>query len=101
MKGMCKDCPDRATCKELCPRALAYAEQDYVARAEPPIGLAKWGSLVKPKDVKGLSPRERQRHIIELHLDGKTDEAIAWHMECSRPYVDKVLRKFGYRKNKK
>ena len=33
-KGLCGRCPKRADCKDLCPEALRYAEQDSVKEME-------------------------------------------------------------------
>jgi hypothetical protein len=34
LKRTCESCPDRLRCRELCPDAMAYAEQDYVGLQE-------------------------------------------------------------------
>ena len=35
-----------------------------------------------------------KRLIIALHVDGKNEMEIAYHLPCSQPYIHKIITKF-------
>ena len=40
------------------------------------------------------NPATLKKLIIELHLDGKNEMEIAYHLPCSQPYIHKIITKF-------
>lgn len=98
MKGLCDNCPRRATCTELCAEAQKYANQDFVARREIRFHVIPPGKeLPDPVRPRELSTSKRKALIVALYNDGRNISDIAWHVECRRQYVQQVLRKAGLR----
>ena len=77
-----------------------YVNQDYIKRTE---------KFSNPKQIANIFdgdicfPYKRiisslKREIILLYLSGKSDVDIAWHVNCSKQYVGKILETFGYKR---
>ena len=83
-KDLCTTCPHRTTCKSLCSKALAWADQDYVGEQRIPIPK-NWQFRVP------TNPEEIAMEAFLLRKQGKSYEDIAIHLECSEHFLREVL----------
>lgn len=98
---LCKDCPKKNQCQELCPEMEAYANQDAVEWAETPISVYTQGEELRVYDpVLGtdryyLSIKEKQ--ILDAFGRGQTREEVAKNLNISmstlRSHIAKLREK--------
>ena len=90
MRGMCRDCPKRDRCQELCDKALAYANQDYVGedvfRVPGCQRRGTWFHINIP-----ATPECQAKEIKRMHSKGYSNEDIAIHLECNEQFIEEVL----------
>ena len=86
---LCKKCPKRGTCTELCEEAEKYVNQDFVSQSE---SVRKLDNIdFKPWPVINKS---KKRIIYELYfLDRKSVDEIQYHINVHESYIYKVVRK--------
>ena len=96
MKNLCdsSNCPhgkNRETCTELCPEALAYADQDYIGheKAFNIPGITKQGGVIQFRVP--TNPEDKAREAVLLQRQGKSYEEIAVHLECDENFIREVL----------
>lgn len=106
----CKDCPAYDVCKELCPAAEAYVNQDYVPAREKPISTLitsdwqyyymldnainygyigqadSWTDMCEHYGLTAI-----QSDILWDYMDGQTYSQIARHRGVSRQYIRRVI----------
>lgn len=104
MKGMCKKCKKRDTCKTLCKKAKDYVNQDQVPIME---GLVNINIENREKDIdydlcdpfdENLSSRIiKSRYtyaVIFLWKDGKSTSEIAYHVPISISQIQRIIKSF-------
>lgn len=78
----------------------AYINQDYISMVEQLFDIRQMENIPDgySYDIfSSLTSKQLKREIILLHLNGKSDVDIAWHLNCSKQYVGKVLKELGYK----
>ena len=97
-KDICKKCPKRDSCTELCEKVEEYVNQDYVPRLGDRV-------LYNTRDVEENWVKEQwsdiipnfedseilKQIILELHGDGYSEREIAEYVPCSNIYVHQVI----------
>lgn len=98
MKGMCKRCKDRDTCRVLCKKAEEYVNQDYVSIEEGLVDI-----FIENYDRYDLfgndiwitpnfdNPTILKAAILLLYKDGKTTREIEKLVPCSRRYIRQIV----------
>ena len=96
---LCQDCPKKSEYVELCAEAELYVNQDSGSTKE---------LLLETDDISDecvfdsiwdyqkdeYTPVELKKLIIQLHLDSKNTYEIAYHLRCSRIYIQQIVSKF-------
>ena len=81
-EGDCSGCPERFLCKELCPGAELYVNQDFVKMREMPRGL------IRPRKFPQIDPlivlTEKESKIVTLLAYGFTREQVSQKLEINR-----------------
>ena len=99
----CQDCPKKSTCTELCSEAEKFVNQDYVSREKQIDLLPDMDIFPYPEFDNGIWSYQKKRYtpeglkslIIQLYLDGKTPTEISYHIECSQPYIFKIITRLN------
>ena len=86
----CPQCPIYSTCTELCAEAEAYVSQDRIPRHEPFVD-DKQGEQEDGWHERNLPPKGDKTLITQMYLDGLNSYQIAYHLGCSRQYIDRVI----------
>ena len=104
---LCQECPKKTDCKELCPEAVAYVNQDYVPPDEYVLSPEFIDRNFTGEDLKvgdfqkgTYSSAELKKLICVLRIEGKSTREIAHYLPCSHVYVYQVLSKIGTKRLK-
>jgi len=86
-EGDCSSCAERFFCKELCPAAELYVNQDFVRMREMPRGLLKPRRFPQVDEKPNLTKTEIK--ILRYLLAGltKTEIAEALNISSNSVYV--------------
>lgn len=98
---LCQTCKEKSTCTELCSEAEKVVNQDYVPK-DKAVLLPDMDIFPYPDFDNGIWSYQKKRYtpeglkslIVQLHLDGKTPTEISYHLECSQPYIFKIITDF-------
>jgi len=98
-QNLCLACHSRSICTSLCPEAAVYASQDEVKQKEAVISAPGYGNgwpqILRP--IKPLS--QRQKAIIALVVDNKSNEEICDYLKMSygsfRSEVSRIKEKLS------
>lgn len=103
---LCQECPKKPGCKELCPEAVAYVNQDYVPSQEHNLSSDYIDRNFSNEDLrvrdfqKGhLHPGALKNLIYLLARQGKSASEIAYHLPCSHSYIARISKKMGHKKS--
>ena len=96
---LCRECPKKSGCIELCVEAEFYVDQDCIGRKEM---LPETGNFLDESVFDSVWDYQKDEYtstvlknlIIKLHIDGKNEMEIAYHLPCSQPYIHKIITKF-------
>ena len=104
---LCQECPKKPGCKELCPEAVAYVNQDYVPPDEYVLSPEFIDRNFTGEDLKvgdfqkgTYSSAELKNLIRVLRIEGKSTREIAYHLQCSQQYIHRVTTKIGTKRLK-
>jgi DNA-binding NarL/FixJ family response regulator len=91
MEGMCTDCKKRSYCKELCPEAEIYADQDHVKLREKTIGIPMYADneWPEPGEKHMFTPMEKK--ILQLLSIGKSRKHISQVLDITRNTLEKHI----------
>ena len=93
---LCQDCPEKPTCKSLCPEAEAFADQDAVVQSELIPGNADARDVAIEAFEYGIEIHNSghlKELILQLHSDGMNTMKIAHHLPCSQQYIWNVINR--------
>lgn len=88
----CNDCPKRPTCRQLCPKAEAYVNQDDDPELWSDITMCEMIETYEQRPQNGLSTTEAI--LQELFIDHDKMPTIAERHGVSVQYVSRVHRKY-------
>ena len=96
---LCQECSKKSECVELCAEAELYVDQDSGGRKEmlpETDNFLDEGVFDSVLDYQKdeYTSTELKKLIIKLHIDGKNEMEIAYHLPCSQPYIHKIITKF-------
>ncbi len=99
---LCQDCSKKPTCTELCPEAENFVNQDYISREKQITLLPDMDIFEAPEFDNGIWSYQGKKYtseslkylIIQLHLDGKSQSEIGYHLPCIQQYISATIRKF-------
>jgi DNA-binding NarL/FixJ family response regulator len=91
---LCSDCDKRFICQDLCPEALAYANQDQVKRTELPIRINENRQIKAIPEKSGpLVFSHQQKQIVRFLANGYTKLEIREKLGISRQALNKQLER--------
>ena len=96
---LCQECSKKSECVELCVEAELYVDQDSGSMKEV---LLETDNLsdecvfdsIWDYQKDEYTSVELKKLIIKLHLDSKNTYEIAYHLRCSRIYIQQIVSKF-------
>jgi DNA-directed RNA polymerase specialized sigma subunit len=90
MKLDCRNCPNYAVCKELCPIAARYANQDKVNRRE----IIIKDKYMETRQAKPETMSTTEIIILLYFIDRTPITKIAESLYISRQYVSRIIKKY-------
>ena len=95
-EGDCSSCPERFLCKELCPGAELYVNQDFVKMREMPRGLIRPRKFPQIDGKINLTKTEFK--IVKLLAVGLSPSEVSELLEIKRnavyQHVDRIKKKY-------
>ena len=104
---LCETCDKRDVCVKLCEDAEAYVSQDHVSQRHlipsKPIELSTedwycqntvWDYSIQLSPYHPKRSAQLKNLIIQLHQNGLNTYEIAYHLPCSRVYIQQIVSKF-------
>ena len=98
MTGLCRECPKRDLCSNLCPEAELYVKQDEKSQRELTIGIPKFGKWPEPREKSIFTKREWQ--VFGGLLMGKTRGEIAKELGITRKNLREIIRNLRNKRQK-
>jgi DNA-binding CsgD family transcriptional regulator len=96
-KKDCSGCSAKPICKNLCPDALAYANQDQVSQREKTIGIPVLPAQTPTFLSSGMDITKMERRILTLAKNDFRREEIAERLRITRPtlrkHIERIRRK--------
>lgn len=105
--SLCKNCPSKSSCTQLCPEANTYAKQDWVYLQELPIGLPIF-SLVDT-DIEEIERNNainlflkfsREKQVVTLLRIGLSRKNIAQALGITRKNLKNIIYRISQKGNK-
>ncbi len=105
---LCQDCSKKPTCQELCPEVEKIVNQDYVSR-DKIVLLPDMDTFLTPEVDEDIWSYQKKKYtteglkylIIKLHLEGKSQAEITYHLPCIHQYISTVIKKYSIDSKKK
>jgi hypothetical protein len=89
----CMKCQHYKYCKEPCPAAAEYIEQDNIDKTWRKINVASDLDQFRPSDASGLSTTENI--LIDYFINAMKPVDIAQKHYKSRQYIHKIIKKYS------
>jgi hypothetical protein len=89
----CMKCQHYKYCKEPCPAASEYIEQDNIDKTWRKIDVASDLDQFRPSEASGLSTTENI--LIDYFINSMKPIDIAQRHYKSRQYVHKIIKKYS------
>ena len=84
---LCRECKKQNLCKELCPKALRFVNQDFVPLREKTIGLPEYGEPIVPP----IKFSKREKEVVSLLAQNFSRKEICKLLNVKRENLENII----------